>query len=95
MIYQLATFNQATCLRQRATKDDEMRKSYSDKTIIVHDNREQIKAYGRSAEILGECTGTRVETEHNVKYLELRSDKTCIIYPRCIRQGYKIVIIEE
>lgn len=79
----------------RAAKSSEMREKYGKNTIVLFDRGDRLVAYNESAEALANATGLTAESISGIITAEYPKEKDYVFFPRCVREGYKIAIIEE
>lgn len=72
----------------------EYRQKYGTNTIVLFKRGDWYVAYNECADAVVESTGITLEKRAGIRYAEFPAKASDIYFPRCLRKGYKICIIE-
>ena len=81
--------------RVRAAKSEELRAKYGDNTIILHELSYYYQAFDDDAKKLEELTNCKAYQFAGLTIAEFTKKNADIIFPRLVRNGYKLAIIED
>lgn len=78
----------------RAAKSKEYREKYGKNTIVLFDRGDRLVAYNESAEALANATGLTAKSIAGITTAAFPKEKDYVFFPRCVREGYRLVITE-
>ena len=91
----IQTICQYATVKVRAAKSDELRLKYGDSTLILWRCGNYYIAYNDCANIIGRILDIRVDDNHGTNYIEIAKDAHFWVFPRLVRNGYRIAITED
>lgn len=86
---------QTAGMKIRAAKAAEQREKYGNNTIVLFAVGDSYEAYNESAEALHDICNQPLYYQGNISNTYFRSTCTDWIYPKMIKEGYKICIFEK
>ena len=78
----------------RLMESAENRKRFGASTITLYHEGEALKAYGQQAMDLANAIGAHTTMDGGIHYLEFEYYKRDMHYPRLVKKGYKVCIID-
>lgn len=77
----------------RAQKSINLRKQNGEKTIVLFNDGNNYSAYGASALLLNTFINIDVTVENNIHMASMKQELEYTLFPRLVREGFKIAII--
>lgn len=91
----IQTICQFATERVRAAKSEEFRAKYGDNTIILHELSYSYQAFDDDAKKLEEHTNCKAYQFAGLTIAEFTKKNAVAIFPRLVRLGYKIAILND
>lgn len=95
MEVQIQDICQFATMKVRAAKSEEIREKHGNNTIVLFVTGTWYKAFNESAEALTQATGITLSRYAGLRYAEFPKRAEDIYFARCVREGYKICILEQ
>lgn len=86
---------QTAGMKIRAAKAAEQREKYGNNTIVLFAVGDRYEAYDESAEALHDICNQPLFFMGNISSTDFRKECTDWIYPKMIREGYKLCVFEQ
>lgn len=86
---------QTAGMKIRAAKAAEQREKYGNNTIVLFAVGDRYEAYNESAEALHDICNQPLFFMGTISSTDFRKECTDWIYPKMIREGYKLCIFEK
>lgn len=94
MTIDLRTIKPSDIMKVRAEQSADYRKKYGNSTIVLFHQGGCYLGYGQNADDLSKATGLTVQFRNGRQFAEFPEKSSDIYFPRCVREGFKIAIIE-
>lgn len=86
---------QTANMKIRAAKAAELREKYGNNTIVLFAVGDSYEAYDESAEALHDICKQPLFYQGSISSTDFRKTCTDWIYPKMIREGYKLCVFEQ
>lgn len=95
MASKIKTISLFDSIRIRASKTDEIRNKNGNNTIVLFQVGDNYEAYEECAEAIHDICGTPLIYQGNTAFTDFKTECDFWIFPKMIREHYKLCIIEQ
>ena len=95
MTIDITTITQHANNMVRAQETENYMKKYGDCTIVIYQIGDYYKAYGKSADRITETINQLPLIENGIMTYEFKKSNQDILFPRIVKNGYKIAVIKS